>query len=169
MIEICKALGMNTDGVEILWASEEINKQINEYWSLVMDIAQKRSLNRIVRCCQIMGRSEKEALSAAQILYPLMQCADIFFLKVDICQMGMDQRKVNMLAREFCEVIRRNNRPIILNYNKVEELFEDYSSGTLHPDDVKSALAKAINQILQPVRDPFDNNSDAKALFSTVK
>ncbi|TVU23822.1 hypothetical protein EJB05_26205 [Eragrostis curvula] len=248
MIEIWKALGMNTDGVEFLWASEEINKQINEYWSLVMDIAQKRSLNRIVRCCQIMGRSEKDALSAAQILYPLMQCADIFFLEVDICQMGMDQRKVNMLAREYCEVIRRNNRPIILshhmlpgfkegqqkmsksdpssaifmednesevnlkikeafcpiktvdgnpcleyvkhivfpwfgrfevlreednggnkNYNKVEEVFEDYSSGTLHPDDVKSALAKAINQILQPVRDHFNNNSDAKALFSTVK
>jgi hypothetical protein len=29
-----------------------------------------------------MGRGEKEALTASQILYPLMQCADIFFLKV---------------------------------------------------------------------------------------
>ena len=29
-----------------------------------------------------MGRSEKDALTAAQIMYPLMQCADIFFFKV---------------------------------------------------------------------------------------
>ena len=31
-----------------------------------------------------------------------MQCADIFFLKADICQLGEDQRKVNMLARDYC-------------------------------------------------------------------
>ena len=34
------------------------------------------------RCCQIMGRSEQDELTAAQIFYPCMQCADIFFLKV---------------------------------------------------------------------------------------
>jgi tyrosyl-tRNA synthetase len=34
------------------------------------------------RCCQIMGRSDQEELTAAQIFYPCMQCADIFFLKV---------------------------------------------------------------------------------------
>jgi len=26
-----------------------------------------------------------------------------FLLQVDICQMGLDQRKVNMLARGYCE------------------------------------------------------------------
>jgi tyrosyl-tRNA synthetase len=31
-----------------------------------------------------MGRGESEDLTAAQIMYPLMQCADIFFLKVRI-------------------------------------------------------------------------------------
>jgi tyrosyl-tRNA synthetase len=29
-----------------------------------------------------MGRKENEEMSAAQIMYPCMQCADIFFLKV---------------------------------------------------------------------------------------
>jgi tyrosyl-tRNA synthetase len=32
-----------------------------------------------------------------------MQCADIFYLKADITQLVMDQRKVNMLAREIGE------------------------------------------------------------------
>jgi tyrosyl-tRNA synthetase len=29
-----------------------------------------------------MGRKDTDEMSAAQILYPCMQCADIFFLKV---------------------------------------------------------------------------------------
>ena len=35
-----------------------------------------------MRCCTIMGRKESDDLSAAQIFYPCMQCADVFFLKV---------------------------------------------------------------------------------------
>lgn len=54
----------------------------DEYWSLVMDIARRNSLKRVVRCSQIMGRAESDDLSAAQIMYPVMQCADVFFLKV---------------------------------------------------------------------------------------
>jgi hypothetical protein len=38
------------------------------------------------------------------------------FLQADICQLGMDQRKVNMLAREYCDDIKRKNKPIILSH-----------------------------------------------------
>ena len=62
--------------------TEEINKRPDEYWTLVMDIARKNNIKRIIRCSQIMGRNETDELSAAQIFYPCMQCADIFFLKV---------------------------------------------------------------------------------------
>ena len=62
--------------------AEEINKRPDEYWTLVMDIARKNNLKRVLRCTQIMGRSENDDLSAAQIFYPIMQAADIFFLKV---------------------------------------------------------------------------------------
>ena len=36
--------------------------------------------------------------------------------QADICQLGMDQRKVNMLAREYCDAIKRKNKPIILSH-----------------------------------------------------
>ncbi|KAK1306080.1 hypothetical protein QJS10_CPA10g00864 [Acorus calamus] len=248
LIEIWKAVGMNLDRVEFLWSSEEINSRAHEYWPLVMDIARRNKLPRIVRCCQIMGRTEQDELSAAQIFYPCMQCADIFFLKADICQLGMDQRKVNVLAREYCDDIKRKNKPIILShhmlpglqqgqekmsksdpsssvfmedeeaevnvkikkaycpplivegnpcleyikyivfpwfnkfeverdeknggykaYTSVEELFADYEKGDLHPADVKPALSKALNRILQPVRDHFKNNSEARELLKKVK
>ena len=85
---------MDMTNVEFLWASDEINNRANDYWLRVMDIARRFNVPRIVRCCTIMGRKENDDLSAAQILYPCMQCADIFFLKADVCQLGMDQRKV---------------------------------------------------------------------------
>ncbi|KAJ1688219.1 hypothetical protein LUZ63_019609 [Rhynchospora breviuscula] len=248
LIEIWKAVGMDLEKVEFLWSSDEINSRASEYWPLVMDIARRNNLPRIVRCSQIMGRTDQDELTAAQIFYPCMQCADIFFLKADICQLGMDQRKVNVLAREYCDDIKRKNKPIILSHhmlpglkegqekmsksdptssiymedeeadvnlkikkafcppqvvdgnpcleyikyivlpwfgtfevtrpeqnggNKVfttmEELIADYESGSLHPGDVKPALAKAINQILQPVRDHFKNNPTARDMLKTVK
>ena len=116
MIEVWKACGMNLAGVEFVWASDEINSRADEYWPLVMNIARNNSLSRLVRCSQIMGRAETEDMPAAQILYPCMQCADIFFLKADICQLGMDQRKVNVLAREYCDTIKRKLKPIILSH-----------------------------------------------------
>ena len=36
--------------------------------------------------------------------------------QADICQLGMDQRKVNVLAREYCDDIKRKNKPIILSH-----------------------------------------------------
>ena len=81
MIEVWKAVGMNLDMVEFLWASDAINERPHEYWSLVMDISIKFKLSRIMRCTQIMGRDDSD-LQASQIFYPCMQCADIFYLKV---------------------------------------------------------------------------------------
>ena len=248
MVEVWKSVGMNLDRVEFISSSEEINSRADEYWPLVMDIARRNSLARVVRCSQIMGRNETDDLAASQIFYPCMQCADIFFLKADICQLGMDQRKVNMLAREYCTEIKRKLKPIILShamlpgllegqekmsksdpnsaifmedteqevktklkkafcppaivegnpciayahqivmpwfkgfsverpeqnggnktYTTREELEADYLSGALHPGDLKAALVKGINIILQPVRDHFKNDPDAKKLLDTVK
>jgi len=248
MVEVWKAVGMDLTQVQFLNSSEVINASPDEYWTLVMDIARRNNLKRILRCSQIMGRNESDDLSAAQIMYPCMQCADIFFLKADICQLGLDQRKVNMLAREYCDQTKRKFKPVILShrmmpgllegqekmsksdpnsaifmedtdadvrakikkaycppqvvegnpcieyivhiifpwfgkfevkraeanggdksYSSSEELIADYSSGALHPGDLKPALVKALNDILQPVRDHFLNNKEAAALLKQVK
>jgi tyrosyl-tRNA synthetase len=54
-------------------------------------------------------------------------------------------------------------------YTEYDELVKDYTSGALHPGDLKPALAKALNRILQPVRDHFENDPQAKALLKQVK
>ncbi len=132
---------MKMDNVRFIWSSEEILKRADEYWALVFDIACKNSLQRVLRCTQIMGRNaETDDLSAAQIFYPVMQCADIFFLKVDICQLGMDQRKVNMLAREYCtnSGLRANRKPIILSHHMLMGLKEGHEK--MSKSDPESAI-----------------------------
>ncbi len=98
-IEIWKACGMKTDKIDFIWAKDVVTKE--DHWKTTIDIARHATVKRIIRCSQIMGRKANEELSAAQIIYPCMQAADIFHLKCDITQLGMDQRKVNMLAREI--------------------------------------------------------------------
>jgi tyrosyl-tRNA synthetase len=98
LIEVWKASGMDLDKVEFVWASDLVNE--DHYWKTVLDISRKTTVKRIIRCGQIMGRKEDEVLQASQILYPCLQFTDIFTLKADITQLGMDQRKVNILARE---------------------------------------------------------------------
>mmetsp|Transcript_45669 Transcript_45669/g.73428 ORF Transcript_45669/g.73428 Transcript_45669/m.73428 type:complete len:377 (+) Transcript_45669:78-1208(+) len=169
MVEVWKAAGMDLDNVEFRWASEEINKKPNEYWMLVMDIARSNSIARVKRCATIMGRGEGDEMPSAQILYPAMQCADIFFLRANICQLGMDQRKVNMLAREYLDknkAARKKYRfkPIILSHpmlmglkqGQVKMSKSDPNSAIFMEDDA-SAVKKKIRQAYCPPGETKEN------------
>jgi len=116
LIEVWRASGMDMSRVKFMWSSEEISAHAEEYWGQALDVARRSTLARVKKCCQIMGRAEG-SLTAAQILYPIMQCTDIFFLKADICQLGVDQRKVNMLARDYCDAAGRKLKPVILSHH----------------------------------------------------
>jgi len=119
-IEIWRASGMNVDGVEFLWTSDFVGKR--EYWELVMKVAKSATLNRILRTTEIMGRSESDDLTAAQILYPCMQVADIFgVMKCQVTQLGLDQRKVNMLAREIGPELGYW-KPVVLSHSMLQGL-----------------------------------------------
>lgn len=117
-IEVFKACGINQLETEFIWASEFIEGN-KKYLPRVLDVSAKNTLARMKKCCQIMGRKDGDELSSSQIIYPCMQCADIFELVeggVDICQLGVDQRKVNMLAIEYAH---QNNLkvPVILSHH----------------------------------------------------
>ncbi len=91
--EIWRSCGMNTQRVRFLWAFDEIMKRPKEYLNLVFDISTKFNLHRIRKSVTALGRSEDEKnLQASQFLYPLFQAADVFFLEVSVCQLGLDQR-----------------------------------------------------------------------------
>lgn len=78
----------------------ELYKSKPDFWADVIKVAERTTMQRIMRTLTIMGRKESETLTAAQLFYPAMQAADMKALDVDIAHAGMDQRKVHMLARD---------------------------------------------------------------------
>ncbi len=256
-IEVWKVCDMDLDKVEFIYASDVVKDP--SYWELVLKIAINTSLARVKRCTQIMGRSESDKLAASQILYPLMQAADIFYLPADICQLGLDQRKVNMLAREVAKKLKRpkpvavhhhmlmslnkppatdltgiertielkmsksdpdtaifmldsqadikrkinkaycppkqiEDNPVLeyckfilferiekflierpekyggnVEYKSYEELEKDFQSGKLNPPDLKPAVVKYLNELLDPIRKHFEKDGKAKELASYVQ
>lgn len=262
-IEVWRASGMDLSHVEFLWASDMVKDP--DYWQLVIRVGMTNKLARFIRTAEFMGREESaEKLTAAQIMYPCMQIADIFKLGAKITQLGMDQRKVNMLAREVGpqlgywkpivvshhmlmglgkppskdadtatrtvankmsksnpdnavfmtdttdDIKRKINKAYclegdikenpILEYckyiifesfdrlginafvverpekwggnvilNSFQDLETKFANKEIHPQDLKQAVVKYLDQLLQPVRKHFEENFEAKALLEKVK
>ena len=210
---------------------------------------------------QALTAIQNENMPTSYLLYAAMQCADIYYLGADICQLGMDQRKVNILAREYHDHLFNNKskqkllkfrlKPIIVShhmlmglkegqekmsksdpesaifmedtvedvnrkikrafcrpkeiegnpvidyykhiifpyleidnnaltidkkewggvktYSKYSDFEKDYLAGDLHPADIKPKLSSEINKLLEPVRNHFTTNKEAKDLFEKVK
>jgi len=270
-IEVWRACGMDLSKVEFLWASDMAKNP--DYWKLVVQVGKSNALKRFVRTAEMMGREESlDKLTGAHIIYSCMQVSDIFMLGAKITQLGMDQRKVNMLAREvgpmlgywkpvvvshhmlmglqkikdqksnikdtdqkskiqqtierkmsksnpdsaifmtdMTEDIKRKinkayclegdikENPILeyykyiifesfnrLKINEVkierpekfggnisfkiyEELEKTFSEKKVHPMDLKATLSKLLDQLIEPVRRHFEEDSEAKKLLEQVR
>lgn len=163
-VEIWRAAGMDLKNVKFLWCSEHINKNSNDYWQSVINIARANNIDRIKRCCQIMGRKEGDSLSASQIMYPCMQCTDIFYLKANITSLGVDQRKVNMLAREYCRQLKLSSKkPVIVSHHMLKSLTGDDKMSKSIPDsaifmeDSEAEIKRKISKAFCPEKD-YENN-----------
>lgn len=257
-IEVWKASGMDLSKVEFLWASDMAKNP--DYWKLVIQVGKSNVLGRFVRTAEMMGREESlDKLTGANIIYSCMQVADIFMLGARIVQLGMDQRKINMLAREigpqlgfwkpvvvshhmlmglgkptsattdklqktielkmskskpdtaifmtdtFEDINRKiskawclegeiKDNPILeyckyilfekydqmiierpdkfggnLEVKSYEELEKLFAQKQIHPQDLKQTVIKMLDQILQPVREHFETNPEAKVLLQKVQ
>lgn len=274
-IEVWKASGMDLTNVEFVWASELVKHP--DYWKLVLQVGKSNALKRFVRTAEMMGRDESlDSLTGAHIIYSCMQVTDIFMLGAKITQLGMDQRKVNMLAREvgnqlgywkpvvvshhmlmglaepekteegadkvtrtialkmskskpdtaiymtdtleditrkitkaWCPEGEVKENPVLeyckyilfesfdplrpsdseasrlriesmkierpekfggnLEFTSYEELEKTYADKQLHPQDLKQAVIKMLDQLLQPVRTHFETNEEAKTLLEKVR
>jgi len=113
-IEVWKACGIDTSKVEIVWAKDIMGGI--DYWDKTLRIAREISLRRNRRAITIMGRQQKEKLSMAQLFYPPMQVTDIFHMDIDICQLGMDQRRANMLARDVANKLNWK-KPVAVHHH----------------------------------------------------
>jgi len=113
-VEVWKAAGVDMSKVDVLWTSDAARQE--DYWKKVITVAQNSTLARAQRALTIAGRTTKESVQTAQLFYPMMQVADIFWLDVDICQLGVDQRRANILAREIAEKMKWK-KPVAVHHH----------------------------------------------------
>ena len=110
------------------------------------------------RKAHILGLLEKltqqapQELAASQIFYPVMQCADVFFLRCDIVSLGMDQRKCNALALEYCDKIKRKNKPIVISHHMImgldgsDKMSKSNPDNTVFMDDTEADVKRKITK-----------------------
>jgi tyrosyl-tRNA synthetase len=98
LIEVWKSLGVDTHNTQFVFGTDVYN---NEYWKTVLKVAGEMNLTQARKSLTISGRRDSENLPLRNFIYTPMQVADIFHMHVDICQLGIDQRKANILAREI--------------------------------------------------------------------
>jgi len=203
-----------------------------------------------------------DAHYVSDFLYTPMQVADIFHMQVKVCQLGMDQRKANVVAREIgermgywkpicvhhhllqglekpsvwpipqgqekeavasakmskskpgtcifiydtpAEINQKMTRafcpertiafnPVIdickhiifrektafaierpasfggtIKFHSFNELKAAYAHGKLHPQDLKNGVAAELAEILEPVRQYFKTNKEAKECLDVVR
>jgi tyrosyl-tRNA synthetase len=113
-IEHClKALGVDMSRVNVVKADDLVDGK--EYWEGILHVGKSLSLSRIKRAVTIMGRKEDESLvDFSKLIYPCMQVQDIFYLDLDFCLGGMDQRRAHVLAREVADTLRKR-KPVAVH------------------------------------------------------
>jgi tyrosyl-tRNA synthetase len=87
------------------------------------------------------------------MIYPCMQCTDIFFLDVDICQLGIDQRKVNMLAIEMADP--NKDKPIIVSHGMISGLIEGQEKMSKSNPDSAIFMEDSIEDVNRKIKKAF--------------
>lgn len=142
-IEVWKAAGVKK--IETFWASDFA--QDDGYWRKVILVAKNTTLNRAERAVSIMGRKLGEMKDTAQLFYPMMQVADVFHLDVDITQLGVDQRRACILAREIADKLKWK-KPVVVSHHMLMGLEgikqpEGYDENPKWDAEVSSKMSKS--------------------------
>ena len=147
-------------GVEILHGSK-LYESRKDYWTELIQFAKHISLSRAMRTLTIMGRSEKDKLDLAQMLYAPMQALDIHTMDLDIVHAGMDQRKIHMLVREIFPKMKWKV-PVAVHHHLLPGFAEPEPA---HNEDAKisSKMSKT-----KPASGIFIHDSD-EAISSKIK
>lgn len=245
--------------IPILGRSGDVKKNYDHHVALAQSYKDEGNYelayDQLEKANEILEHMD-DNIPLSYLLYAAMQTADIFFLEADICQLGMDQRKVNILAREYADSINKEKKPVVkprlkpiiishhmlmglqqnqekmsksnpnsgifvtdtaaqvknkikkaycvpgdiktnpvldyvknivfpslddrnftintkhdgvLSYKTYDDLEHDYSENKLHPSDLKPAVSRELNLLIDPIRNHFETDEYAKSLLAKVK
>lgn len=124
-----------------------------EYLKDILSLSLETTLMRARRSMQEIAR-DLEHCRVSQIIYPLMQIADIKALGVKIAHGGMEQRKIHMLAREVLPSIGYEkpvcvHTPLLSSLQGQQKKMSSSNPETIiavneSPPEIKKKISKAF-------------------------
>ena len=152
-----KALGLDDTTEFILGSSFQLEP---EYTTKIYKLATLTTLKRARRSMDQVSRHDDNP-KVASVIYPIMQSVDMAALDVDIALGGMEQRKIQMLARETLEKIGEK-RPICIHTPLLHGLDGDAKMSSskgnfIAVDDSVEEITKKIKKSYCPQGQIDDN------------
>jgi tyrosyl-tRNA synthetase len=148
-----KVLGLSEDTDFVLGSSFQTTVEyVNELYNLstlTTLIRARRSMDKISR--------NSENPKVADAIYPLMQVADMIFLDVDVALGGMEQRKIQMLARENLPKINKKvpvciHTPLLSGLDGDEKMSSS-KENFISIDESEEEIKNKINKSFCPIKE----------------
>lgn len=151
-----KAIGL--DAEVVLGSDFQFTK---EYQLDVMRLAQASTINRGLRSMQEIARDVENA-TISQLWYPIMQVADIKYLKADVAEGGLEQRKVHMIGKDLKSVINYDfiavHTPLITSLKGPgSKMSKSIPGSGISVTDSYEEIKKTINDAYCPIKIIEDN------------
>lgn len=152
-----KALGLDDTTEFILGSSFQLD---SDYADKVYQLATMTTLKRAKRSMDQVSRHDDNP-KVASVIYPIMQTVDMAALDVDVALGGMEQRKIQMLARENLEKIGEEF-PVCIHTPLLHGLDGDAKMSSskgnfIAVDDTAEDITKKINKSYCPQGEIEDN------------
>lgn len=152
-----KALGLDDTTEFILGSSFQLD---SDYADKVYQLATMTTLKRAKRSMDQVSRHDDNP-KVASVIYPIMQTVDMAALDVDVALGGMEQRKIQMLARENLEKIGEEV-PVCIHTPLLHGLDGDAKMSSskgnfIAVDDTAEDISKKINKSYCPQGEIEDN------------
>lgn len=148
-----KALGLSEDTEFILGSSfqttAEYTDELYKLATLTTLVRAKRSMDQVSR--------NSENPKVADAIYPLMQVADMISLEIDVALGGMEQRKIQMLARENLPKI--DQKPPVCIHTPLlhgldgDEKMSSSKGNFIAIDDSEKEIKTKINKSFCPIKE----------------
>lgn len=151
-----KAIGLNAKVV--LGSSFQFGK---EYIMDVMRMSQASTINRGLRSMQEIARDIENA-TISQLLYPLMQVMDIKYLKADVAEGGLEQRKVHMIGKDMMNILQHKfvavHTPLITSLKGPgQKMSKSIPGSGISVTDSKDEIMKTLRNAYCPEKVAEDN------------
>ncbi|MFC1786611.1 tyrosine--tRNA ligase [Halobacteriota archaeon] len=121
-----------------------------EYQMLSHRLMSHITEKRAIRSMKMIAR-DPENMKTSNVIYPILQVADMIELDIDVAVGGMDQRKIHMLARDVMPKLGLRapiciHTPILvgLDGSKMSSSKENYISVDDSQDQVKQKISDAF-------------------------